>query len=232
MPKYVLQELPEEFTEGKRVVYPKMRTYTLHDYDTVLEHMRVYAANLSDGVMRAVLDALTSTMASWMPQGHNIKVDGLGVFSLVLGFDETSPKEQLVAEADGVSPMEQQSVVGAGDELSDADFQAGYRHVCIKGIKFKPDPNLIAAMNRGAEFVRDTGEIKVQQKTKLSLEERMARALALIDKNGRMTLTDYALATGQERSVASRDLKRIVAAGDSPIVAEGAHSHKVWVRRK
>ena len=56
--------------------------------------------------------------------------------------------------------------------------------------------------------------------------------LALIDQNGRMTLTDYALATNQERSTASRDLKKIVSAPDSPIVAEGAHSHKVWVRRK
>jgi len=211
MPKYVLQELPEEFTDGKRVVYPKVRTYTLHDYEKVLEHMHVYAANLSNGVMRAVFDALASTMVSWMSQGHNIKIDGLGVFSLVLGFDTESPSEQA--------------------EPTDATPQTGYRHVCIKGIKFKPDPKLIAAMNSEADFEREAGEIKVQQKTKLSLEERIAKALALIDKNGRMTLTDYALATGQERSVASRDLKKIVSAPDSPIVAEGSHSHKVWVRR-
>ena len=218
MPKYVLQELPEEFTEGKRVVYPKMRTYTLHDYETVLKHMRVYAANLSDGVMRAVLDALASTMVSWMPQGHNIKVDGLGVFSLVLGFDEDSPKEKAIAKT--------------GETSSDVDSQAGYRHVCIKGIKFKPDPKLIAAMNHDVEFVRESGGVVVPQKNKLSREERIAKALALIDQNGRMTLTDYALATNQERSTASRDLKKIVSAPDSPIVAEGAHSHKVWVRRK
>lgn len=217
MPKYVLKELPEELTEGKRVVYPKMLTYTMHDYETVLEHMGVYAANLSDGVMRAVLGALTSTMASWMPQGHNIKVDGLGVFSLVLGFDEDSPKEKAIAKS--------------GEPSSDVDSQAGYRHVCIKGIKFKPDPKLIAAMNHDVEFVRESGGVKVPQRSSLSLEERIAKALALIDKNGRMTLTDYALATAQERSVASRDLKKIVAAADSPIVAEGSHSHKVWVRR-
>ena len=231
MPKYVLQELPEEFTEGKRVVYPKMRTYTLHDYETVLKHMRVYAANLSDGVMRAVLDALASTMVSWMPQGHNIKVDGLGVFSLVLGFDETSPKEQAIAEAGGASSQEQ-AIAESDDEALDTGSKTAYRHVCIKSINFKPDPNLIAAMNHGAEFVRESGGVVVPQKNKLSREERIAKALALIDQNGRMTLTDYALATNQERSTASRDLKKIVSAPDSPIVAEGAHSHKVWVRRK
>ena len=40
MPKCILQELPEEMTDGKKIVFPKMQTYTLHDYETVIEHMR------------------------------------------------------------------------------------------------------------------------------------------------------------------------------------------------
>ena len=36
MPKYVLQELPDEMTDGKKVLFPKMQTYTLHDFETVL----------------------------------------------------------------------------------------------------------------------------------------------------------------------------------------------------
>ena len=39
MPKYILQELPEEMTDGKKIVFPKMQTYTLHDYETVIQHM-------------------------------------------------------------------------------------------------------------------------------------------------------------------------------------------------
>ena len=34
MANFVLQELPEEMSEGKKVVFPKMQTYSLHDYDT------------------------------------------------------------------------------------------------------------------------------------------------------------------------------------------------------
>ena len=34
MANFVLQELPDEMTDGKKIVYPKMQTYSLHDYET------------------------------------------------------------------------------------------------------------------------------------------------------------------------------------------------------
>ena len=94
MPKYILQELPEEMTDGKKIVFPKMQTYTLHDYETVIQHMR---------------------------------------------------------------------------------------------------------------------------------------AKAIIEKNGFMTLYDYANVTHQSRSVASKDLRQIVADANSGITTRGSHSHKVWI---
>lgn len=130
MPKYTLQELPEEMTDGKKIVFPKMQTYSLHDYETVIQHMRDYAGSISDGMIRAVFDALASVMQSWMPMGHNLKIDGLGVFSLSLGFDESSPSERA--------------------ELKNTDSdnpKTKYRHVCIKGINFKPDQKLLQALN-------------------------------------------------------------------------------------
>ena len=211
MPKYILQELPEEMTDGKKIVFPKMQTYSLHDYETVIEHMRDYAGSISEGMIKAVFDALVSTMKSWMPMGHNIKIDGLGVFSLTLGFDESSPSEK--------------------EELknTDEDPKTKYRHVCIKGINFKPDPKLLQALNKEASFERSEAEIQVPQKTKLTREERITRAKAIIEKNGFMTLYDYANATHQSRSVASKDLRKIVADPTSGITTRGSHSHKVWI---
>ena len=124
MANFVLQELPEEMSEGKKVVFPKMQTYSLHDYDTVIKNMRTYAGSISDGLIRAVFDALVSTMQSWMPLGHSIKIDGLGVFSLSLGFDTSTPSEKAISQ---------------GLQKDEAP-KAKYRHVCINGINFKPDP--------------------------------------------------------------------------------------------
>ncbi len=210
MPKYILQELPEEMTDGKKIVFPKMQTYTLHDYETVIQHMRDYAGSFSEGMIRGVFDALVSVMKSWMPMGHNIKIDGLGVFLLTLGFDESSPSEKTELKNTNDNP------------------KTKYRHVCIKGINFKPDPKLLQALNKEATFERGEVDVQVPQKTKLSREERLARAKAIIDKNGFMTLYDYANATHQSRSVASKDLRQIVADPTSGITTRGSHSHKVW----
>jgi predicted histone-like DNA-binding protein len=213
MPKYILQELPGEMTDGKKIVFPKMQTYTLHDYETVIQHMRDYAGSFSEGTIRGVFDTLASVMVSWMPMGHNIKIDGLGVFSLTLGFDESSPSEKAALKNPDDNP------------------KTKYRHVCIKGINFKPDPKLLQALNKEATFERGEADVQVPQKTKLSREERLERAKAIIAKNGFMTLYDYANATNQSRSVASKDLRQIVADPNSCITTRGTHSHKVWIAK-
>ena len=213
MAKYILKEMAEGMADGHKALYPKMQTYSLHDYETVIEHMRDYAGSISDGMIRAVFDALVSVMTSWMPMGHNIKIDGLGVFSLTLGFDESSPSEK------------------AAMENADDNPKTKYRHVCIKGINFKPDAKLLQALNKEATFERGEADVQVPQKTKLSREERLARAKAIIAKNGFMTLYDYANATHQSRSVASKDLRQIVSDPTSGITTRGSHSHKVWIAK-
>ena len=175
--------------------------------------MRDYAGSLSKGTIKAVFDALVSVMETWMPMGHNIKIDGLGVFSLSLGFDESSPSEK------------------AELKNTDNNPKTKYRHVCIKGINFKPDQKLLQALNKEATFERGEAEVIVPQKTKFSREERIAKAKAIIAKNGFMTLYDYANATNQSRSVASKDLRQIVADPNSGITTRGSHSHKVWVAK-
>ena len=213
MAKYILKEMAEGMADGHKTLYPKMQTYSLHDFETVIEHMHDYAGSFSEGMIRGVFDALVSVMKSWMPMGHNIKIDGLGVFSLTLGFDESSPSEK------------------AELENADGNSKTKYRHVCIKGINFKPDPKLLLALNKEATFERGETDVQVPQKTKLSREERLARAKAIIDKNGFMTLYDYANATHQSRSVASKDLRQIVSDPTSGITTRGSHSHKVWIAK-
>ena len=166
--------------------------------------MHTYAGNFSEGTMRAVIDALVETMKSWMPMGHSMKIDGLGTFSLSLGFK---------------------------DKDTDEEPKTKYRHICIKGINFKPDAKLIAALNKQADFERAEKDVVVPKKCSYTTGERIEKAQAIIASNGFMTLSDYARATGQCRSAASNDLKRLTALPDSPIATRGSGSHKVWIRR-
>ena len=136
------------------------------------------------------------------------------MFSLTLGFDESSPSEK------------------AELKNTDDNPKTKYRHVCIKGVNFKPDQKLLKALNKDTSFERSEADVQVSQKTKLSREERLAKAKAIIEKNGFMTLYDYANATHQSRSVASKDLRQIVADPNSGITTRGTHSHKVWIAKK
>ena len=173
MPSYVLQEMSEEMGDGKKKIYPRMQTYSLHDFDTVVRHMHEYGGSFSEGAIRGVLDTLVTTMKSWMPLGHSIKIDGLGVFSLTLGFDTSTPSEATAAK--------KQKSGNADDEP-----KTKYRHVCIKGINFKPDPKLLQQMNQEATFERAETGVVVPRKPIDSRDERIRKALAVIDKQGYM----------------------------------------------
>ena len=217
MANYVLKELPGEMTEGRTVVYPKMQVYSLHDYEKVIHNMRVYTNGIGEGAIRAVFDALAETMICWMPLGHTMKIDGLGVFSLSLGFDTSTASEKAEFQKQAFD--------------DDADPKLKYRHVCIKGINFKPDPELLKEMNRQTTFDRVGVDVEVPRTSPFTREERLAKAKAIISTHGYMTLTDYALATGQSKSTASDDLKKMVADPDSGITTRGQHSHKIWIKR-
>jgi hypothetical protein len=213
MGKYILKELPGEMTEGRTVIYPKMKRFSLFDYEMVIQHMCKFSPILNEGIIRSVFGALTTEMLTCMPIGHTIKIDGLGVFSLSLGFDTSKASEKEIA--------------GKQDSIDGYEPKLEYRHVCIKGINFRPDPELLREMNRVATFENDGVEFVPQRKSQFSREERLAKAKEIIDKQGFMTLSDYAAATGLSMSGASKDLRQLVADGDSGIIAWGDHTHKV-----
>ena len=217
MANYVLKELPGEMTDGKTVVYPKMQVFSLHDYEKVIHNMRIYANGIGEGIIRAVFDAFAQTMICWLPVGHTMKVDGLGVFSLSLGFDTSTPSEKAEKRKQ--------------ENDDDGDPKLKYRHVRIKSINFKPDPELLNEMNRKTTFNRVGVDVELPKTSPYTREERLVRAKMIISTYGYMTLTDYALATRQSKSAASKDLKQMVADPDSGITCRGTGSHKIWIKR-
>lgn len=166
-------------TEGRTVIYPKMKRFSLFDYEMVIQHMCKFSPILNEGIIRSVFGALTTEMLTCMPIGHTIKIDGLGVFSLSLGFDTSKASEKEIA--------------GKQDSIDGYEPKLEYRHVYIKGINFRPDPELLREMNRVATFENDGVEFVPQRKSQFSREERLAKAKEIIDKQGFMTLSDYAL---------------------------------------
>ena len=212
MANYVIKEMPEGMGNGKKGrLYPKMQVYTEFDYDKVVELVHTNSPAFSQATVRGVLDTLAVVMKSYLPMGHTMKIDNLGVFSLSLEFADN--------ESDSANPQTTQ----------EATSKKKYHHVRVKGVNFKVDKKLVDDINKDNTFERTTGNSS--SPSPYSLKERLQRALSHIDKHGFITLQEYANLNHLNYSTASRELAKLVLDPNSGIKAKGAASHKVWVRR-
>lgn len=209
MAKYKLQELPDMQGEGKRKVYPKMvinRTLNLED---LTEKMKTHHRAFSPSTIEAVVMDLEDMMVEVLSMGYNVKLDGIGTFSLSLGFEDEKPTE-----------MQEE-----GDKML-------YRKVGVKNVNFKVDPEMLQQLHRETDLEREMGGVKVIKKNLFSKEERIARALEVIERDGYITLTDYAHINNLSRTAASAELKEITSDANSPIDWRGNGSHKVWIKKR
>ena len=211
MANYVLKEMPAGMgngSEGK--TFPKMQVYTEFDYDKVVELVHTNSPAFSEATVRGVLDTLAVVMKSYLPMGHTMKIDNLGVFSLSLEFADN--------ETDADSQQEEQNV----------DSKKKYHHVRVKSVNFKVDKRLVDGINKENTFERTSGN--PSSPSPYTPEERLQRALNHIDKHGFITLQEYANLNRLSYSTASRELSKLVLNPSSGIKTKGAASHKVWVR--
>ena len=211
MAKYKLQEMPDVHNTGKRKVYPKMVTNRTLSRKEFVKKMQGYHRGISESTTEAVLMDVADMLVEMLSMGYNVNLEGLGTFSLSLGFEDDKPTE----------------MQGEEDKMA-------YRKVGVKDINFKASPELLKSVKHETDrdLERDMGGVKVIRKQLYSREERIARALEVIEANGLITLSDYAYINNLSRTAASLELKEITADRTSPIDSMGSGSHKVWVKRK
>lgn len=209
MAKYKLQEMPDMDESGKRRVYPKMVINRTLDTKDLIEKMKLYRRAFSPSIIEGVVMDLEDMLVDMLSMGYNVKLDGIGTFSLSLGFEDEKPTE----------------IQEAGDKML-------YRKVGVKGVNFKVAPEMVKRIRRETDLERDMGGVTVLKKKLYTHEERIARALQEIERNGYITLTDYAYINNLNRCIASKELREITSDKSSPIASRGSGSHKVWVKRQ
>lgn len=211
MAKYKLQELNDMRDEGKRRVYPKMVTNRTLSRKEFVKMMQNYHRGISESTTEAVLTDVVDMLADMLSMGYNVNLEGFGTFSLSLGFEDDKPTE-----------------------MQTDDDMMKYRKVGVKNVNFNSSPEFVKAvkMETDCDLEREMSGVKVICKQLYSKEERIARALDVIEKNGVLTLGDYASINNLSRTAASMELKELTNDKTSPIDSLGRGSHKVWVKRK
>lgn len=209
MAKYKLQEMPDMDESGKRRVYPKMVINRTLDTKELIEKMKLYRRAFSPSIIEGVVTDLEDMLVEVLSMGYNVKLYGIGTFSLSLGFEDEKPTE----------------IQEEGDKML-------YRKVGVKGVNFKVAPEMVKRIRRETDLERDMGGVTVLKKKLYTREERIARALQVIERNGYITLTDYAYINNLNRCTASKELREITSDKSSSIDGRGSGSHKVWVKRQ
>ena len=98
MANYVIKEMPAGMGNGKKGrTFPKLQVHTEFDYDKVVELIHTNSPAFSQGTIRGVLDTLGVVLKNYLPMGHTMKIDNLGVFSLALPASRSpyTPEERL-----------------------------------------------------------------------------------------------------------------------------------------
>ena len=211
MAKYKLQEMGDMRYDGKRRVYPKMVTNRTLSRKEFVKMMQNYHRGISESTTEAVLTDVVDMLTDMLSMGYNVNLEGFGTFSLSLAFEDDKPTE-----------------------MQTDDDMMKYRKVGVKNVNFNSSPEFVKAvkMETDCDLEREMSGVKVIRKQLYSKEERIARALEVIEKNGVLTLGDYASINNLSRTAASMELKELTNDKTSPIDSLGRGSHKVWVKRK
>lgn len=209
MAKYTLQEMPDLNGKGKRKVYPKMTVNRTIGTDELLEKMKGYNNAIPTSVVGAVIDELGDMLVKMLSMGYNVKLDGIGSFSVSLGFTDKKT-----------------------DELTDDGDKMAYRKVGVRDVRFVADRNLIDRLRDATELQRAETGVNTIRKPQQTTAEHVSQALRIIRDNGFITLGEYANACDISRTAASMELKALTQGEDSPLKAQGNGSHKIWVENK
>lgn len=208
MANYYLQELPNLDKEGKRRVYPKLEINRTMDTEDVVKLMQAHHMGVAPSLVTAVLEALAETMSDLLAMGYNVNLDSLGTFSVSLQFEDDK-----------------------ATELVDEEDKMRRRKVGVKDVNFKPSKEWLKEIRHKTEPERKMEGVKTILKKKGTLEERIARAVEVINRKGYLTLADYAGINNMSRSAASTELRKVVGMPSSPLTTQGQYTHKVWVKR-
>lgn len=199
MAKYYMVQMPDLQGTGERRLYPKVVHVGQATLDEVAESV-TERASFSPGDVKGLVATLSDVIASKLALGQSVKIDGIGTFSLGLGFREEVEREEV-----------------AGTSKRNA------RSIEVQKVYLRVDSALLQEVNDRIVLERTEGN-KISS-PKSSKEERLEKLLEYLERREEIRVKDYILLTHLTRSRASRELREFAEAGHIRRKGAGAHSY-------
>lgn len=201
-----MQEMPDLNQTGEQRSYPRL---ILDGQTTTDELAEAIAAGTTFGAgeVKGLLSALAERLAVEMRRGKSVKVDGIGTFTAALGLRE-----------------------GFDPETPGTATRRNARSITVRTIRFRPDKALVSETGRGLRLER-AEEKAAASSARYTPEERAALARDFLERRPVLRVADYCRLTGLLPTMAREELRRLAADPQSGLAADGAGSHRVYVKR-
>ena len=207
MAKYIKQEMIDLSGKGEEKVYYRLQTERNIDFNELTQQIEEHHNLMNRGLVKSVMAYMVDEMAELLGKGYSVTIDGLGTFRASIGLEED--KEM--------------------DTFDGDDTKRNARSLCLTGINYRADKELIKKANRHCKLER-AGESRLHH-TPYSKEERLKLAQQYLEEHGVMRVVEYMELTGVSRTNATLELKEFRQDASSGISFVGRGSAKVYVKK-
>lgn len=174
--QYDFKTNPFKEKDGKPVLYPAVVVKETITTDHIVKELSRHSA-YSAGCVMGVLQEVSDAIVSHLRQGRNVRLDGLGTFSLALSSREVTDRKEIRAAS-----------------------------VKIKKVNFRPVPELVKRVRQETEILRaDFGFLPIVKK--YNKEERWTLLETYLKEHGFITRLAYSEWLGVARTTAAYELK-------------------------
>ena len=165
-------------------------------------------SSLSQTAVIHVLSALPDVIAELLADGQSVKLDGIGTFRAKLGLKRFKEPDEFQAESD--------------------KSHRNARSINVTGVNFRADKDLVRSTRFYCHPTKG-GDSAIQKST-LTKEERVAKALTYLNEHGIMRVSNYQQITGLSHNDATKELRELRYDPTSGISASGNRSALVYFK--
>lgn len=213
MALYIIEKMADGMHGDREKLYPRLVMGETIDNNRLAEMIQG-RTSFTKGDVLGMLAELADVAREIFANGNTLSIDRLGYLKPVLGLVDKDER---------------------GAWIDAADRATTRRNVKLKTITFNPDKKFLVKTERDMDkHLRcvNSGAVTGKVAKVPPLEERIALALAYIDANGFMRVSDYAKITRQPKSSASKELRELAKDETNEIGYSGVGAAKIYVRKK
>lgn len=180
MIRYIKQEMPQANDSIKSDCYYRPETFGNMTQDDLVQQMSL--CGMSKPQAEMALMRMRESITELLLQGYSVSIDGLGSFSLSIGVKDDKEVEEL-----------------------DGDVRRNAASLKVRKVLFRTDKKWLRDLNLHCRFER--GGIGRINQSRLTVEQRLAKAQAFIAEHHMLRVADYMRLTGLAKSTAAKELR-------------------------